>query len=206
MLGDVDSPITVQVGEAIAGSYASRADTIRIATTLLGAAAGQARAAPAVAPIALADVSTASRQLGTGTFYAAGMAVFFLFFTVQFGISSIVDERRDGTLARMLAAPIRRSSVLGGKLITSLVLGTLSMAVLATATHFLLGAHWGNPLGVAVLIVAGVVAATAVMALVATLARTSEQAARGSRWSRSCSGCSAARSSPSRRRAACSRC
>ena len=51
------------------------------------------------------------------------MAVFFLFFTVQFGVASILDERRDGTLARMLAAPIRRSSVLGGKLLTSLVLG-----------------------------------------------------------------------------------
>lgn len=177
VLGDVDSPISVQVAEAIARSYASRADTIRIATAVLGpAAAGQVRAAAAAAPIALDDVSTKSRQLGIGTFYAAGMAVFFLFFTVQFGISSILDERRDGTLSRMLAAPIHRSAVLGGKLVTSLVLGTLSMSVLALATHFLLGADWGNPFGVAVLIAAGVVAATAVMALVATLARTPDQA------------------------------
>jgi ABC-2 type transport system permease protein len=66
--------------------------------------------------------------------------------------------------------------VLGGKLLTSLVLGVLSMSVLALATHFLLGAHWGNPLGVAILIVTGVVAATAVMALVATVARTVDQA------------------------------
>ena len=177
VLGDVDSQITVQVGEAIARSYASRLDTIRIATAVLGpAGAGRARAAAASSPLALDDVSTASKQLGAGTFYAAGMAVFFLFFTVQFGISSIVDERRDGTLARMLAAPIHRGSVLAGKLITSLALGTLSMVVLAAGTHFLLGAHWGNPLGVAALIVAGVIAATAVMALVATLARTSDQA------------------------------
>ena len=44
------------------------------------------------------------------------------------------------------------------------------------ATHFLLSAHWGNALGVAILIGAGVLAATAVMALVATLARTPDQA------------------------------
>jgi ABC-2 type transport system permease protein len=50
------------------------------------------------------------------------------------------------------------------------------MVVLAVMTHFLLDAHWGDPLGVALLIGAGVVAATAVMALVATLARTPEQA------------------------------
>ena len=64
------------------------------------------------------------------------MAVFFLFFTVQFGVSSILDERRDGTLARMLVAPIRRGAVLGGKLLTSVALGAVSMVVLAVATHF----------------------------------------------------------------------
>ena len=104
------------------------------------------------------------------------MAVFFLFFAVQFGITSILEERRDGTLARMLAAPISRRSVLAGKLATSVALGTISMTVLAVATHYLLGAHWGNPLGVAILIVCGVVAATAVMALVASLARTPDEA------------------------------
>ena len=124
----------------------------------------------------LANVSTASRQLDIGTFYAAGMAVFFLFFTVQFGVSSILDERREGTLARMLAAPIRRGSVLVGKLLTSVVLGVVSMSVLALATHFLLDAQWGDPLGVLLLIVAGVIAATSVMALIATYARTADQA------------------------------
>jgi ABC-2 type transport system permease protein len=104
------------------------------------------------------------------------MAVFFLFFTVQFGVTSVLDERRDGTLARMFAAPIRRRTVLTGKLLTSLVLGVVSMTVLVVASRFVLGAHWGNPLGVAILIVCGVIAATAVMALVATLAKTPDQA------------------------------
>ena len=37
------------------------------------------------------------------------MAVFFLFFTVQFGVTSLLEERNDGTLARLLAAPISRA-------------------------------------------------------------------------------------------------
>jgi ABC-2 type transport system permease protein len=49
------------------------------------------------------------------------------------------------------------------------------MAVLAIATHFLLSAHWGNALGVALLIGSGVLAATCVMALVVTIARTPDQ-------------------------------
>lgn len=170
VIGDVDLPITAQIAQSVASTYASRVETGRVLKSL-----GAANTQPAD-PIVVKDVSTASRQLDIGTFYAAGMAVFFLFFTVQFGVSSILDERREGTLARMLVAPIPRSSVLVGKLLTSVVLGVTSMSVLALATHFLLDAHWGNPLGVLALIVSGVLAATAVMALIATVARTPDQA------------------------------
>jgi ABC-2 type transport system permease protein len=177
VLGSVDSSIGAQVAQSIAQSYADRIDTGRIVVAGAGGGQiGQGAFAALPTPISIADVSTKSRQLDAGTFYAAGMTVFFLFFTVQFGISSILEERRDGTLARMLVAPIHRSAVLAGKLLTSLVLGFVSMVVLALATHFLLSAHWGNILGVAILIAAGVLAATAVMTLVATLARTPDQA------------------------------
>jgi ABC-2 type transport system permease protein len=114
--------------------------------------------------------------LDTSTFFAAGMAVFFLFFAVQFGVASLLDERRDGTLARLLAAPVPRVSILAGKLLTSLVVGVLSMTVLVVATSLLLGADWGHPVGVAVLVLAGVLAATGIMAVVAGLARSAEQA------------------------------
>jgi ABC-2 type transport system permease protein len=174
VLGNVDATIGAQVADSIAQSYASRIDTVRIASAALRSPVPNGFAAHP--PVAVADRSTANRQLGAGTFYAAGMAVFFLFFTVQFGISSLLVERRDGTLARMLVAPIRRGAVLAGKLLTSLALGVISMGVLALTTHFLLDAHWGDPLGVAILIGAGVVAATAVMALVVTFARTPDQA------------------------------
>ena len=49
------------------------------------------------------------------------------------------------------------------------------MGVLAVATTFMLGAEWGNPAGVALLVLVGVLSAMAVIALIATLARTSEQ-------------------------------
>jgi len=182
VLGNVDDAIGTLVAQSLAQSYARGVDGVRVAVAAArptSAADARRLAALAVAApqaVTIADVSTSRKELSPGTFYAAGMAVFFLFFTVQFGVTSILDERRDGTLARMFAAPIRRSTVLLGKLLTSLVLGVVSMSVLAVATHFVLGAHWGNPLGVAILIVCGVVAATAVMALVATLAKTPDQA------------------------------
>ncbi len=182
VLGDVNSPVGTLVARSLSDSFSSYARTIRISIAATGAGpAAAARIGEAVsqapAPVNVSDVSAGKKELDPKTYYGAAMAVFFLFFTVQYGISSLMDERRDGTLARMLAAPIRRSSVLFGKAGTSLVLGSMSMTVLALATRYMFGARWGAPLPVATLIVAGVLAATAITAAIMTLARTSEQAA-----------------------------
>ena len=181
VIGDPKNSIGTLVARSIADSYASYLHTISIASRALHAdSAATIRIASEVAvakpPIAVGDTSTTRNNLDPKTYYAAAMAVFFLFFAVQFGISSLLDERRDGTLARLLAAPIPRRSILGGKVLTSLALGLTSMTVLALTTRFALGAHWGNPVGVAVPIVCAVLAAISVTAFVTTLAKTHEQA------------------------------
>lgn len=181
VVGDPQNPIGALVARSIAGSFASYMRTIQVASRALGAGPAETikiagRVTSSGPPISTSDTSTTKKNLDPKTYYAAAMAVFFLFFAVQFGISSLLHERAEGTLARMLAAPISRRSILAGKAMTSLVLGFVSMTVLALITRYALGAHWGNPLGVAVLIACAVLAATAVTALVTTLAKTYEQA------------------------------
>ena len=186
VIGNVDAPVSTEVARSIAESYAADLNRVRLsvatvaATTRLPPARIQAlaaQAAAASAPVAVTDVSAQTRELNQKSFFAAGMAVFFLFFTVQFGVTSLLEERNDGTLARLLAAPISRASILGAKLLTSFLLGVISMAVLVAATTLLFGATWGNPVGVSVLIVTAIMAATGIMALIATVARNAEQAA-----------------------------
>ncbi len=188
VIGNVDAPISSQIARSIAEGYAAGLNRVRlsVATVVHGGGSSAmppgrvrvlaARAAAAAAPVAVRDVSAKSRELDQKSFFAAGMAVFFLFFTVQFGVTSLLEERNEGTLARLLAAPISRASILGGKLLTSLFLGVISMAVLVAATSLLFGASWGNPAGVAVLIVAAILAAMGIMAFIATLAKNAEQA------------------------------
>jgi ABC-2 type transport system permease protein len=186
VIGNVDAQIATQVARAVAEGFAGDLNGVRVAVaTVLSAEKGgrgtpapvlAARAASTRAPIGIDDVSAATRELDADTFFAAGMAVFFLFFTVQFGVSSLLEERNDGTLSRLLAAPVSRASILGGKLLTSFVLGVVSMTGLVVATSLLMGATWGDPLGVAVLILAGVLSAIAIMAVIATLARSAELA------------------------------
>lgn len=143
-----------------------------------GAAVAQlgAEAAQTANPVSIEDIGATTKQLDGNTYMVAGMAIFFLFFTVQFGVSGLLEERRIGTMQRLLAAPIRRPSIILGKAITSFVLGVLSLAILAIVTTLALGAEWGDPLGVGVLIVAAVFAAMGILAIVASVAKTQEQA------------------------------
>jgi ABC-2 type transport system permease protein len=183
LLGNVDSSISTQIAQAILDGYLSEIDAVGIAVgsammsgaTDVGAIAVLAMDTPAA--VVLADTEAADRDLDITTFFSAGMAIFFLFFTVQFGVSSLLEERFYGTLPRLLGAPISRWSIIGGKAITSFVLGLVSMIVLAVATSLLIGAEWGNPFGVFVLMIAGVMSALGIMAVVAVISRTPEQAA-----------------------------
>ncbi len=72
---------------------------------------------------------------------------------------------------------MRRSSVILGKAITSFVIGVLSMTSVIVITTLALGADWGDPFGVAALVLAGIIAALGLMMLVAAFAKTAEQAA-----------------------------
>ena len=95
---------------------------------------------------------------------------------MSFGVSGLIEERRIGTLDRLLAAPIGHRSIIGGKAIGSFVLGIVSMAILVVATTLLLEADWGHPLGVALLVVAAVFSAMGILAIVAATAKTPDQA------------------------------
>ncbi|HYD09947.1 MAG TPA: ABC transporter permease, partial [Acidimicrobiales bacterium] len=106
----------------------------------------------------------------------AGMALFFVFFAAGMPLVSTLDERSRGTLARILAAPVPAMSVAAGKAAAAIVLGIVSIGSLAVASTLLLGADWGPPLGVALLVSAAVISATGIMAVAGVAARTTEQA------------------------------
>lgn len=181
VLGHVDRQTSAQITEAIAGGFAGRLTAVRVAVATAAAtgvtdlaAVGDA-AANAPQQIVVGDEVAGSKQLDISTFLSAGMAIFFLFFTVQFGVSSLLEERTNGTMPRLLAAPIGRSQIVAGKAIAALVLGVVAMGVLIAGSTLLIGADWGNLLGVALLVLAAVLSAIGIMAVIATLARTPEQ-------------------------------
>ena len=182
VVANPDQPIGAQVGTAMAEGFISEVNGVRlsVATALaLGAddpAALAAAASTAPAPIVLTSSQTEGRGFDFASFYAIGIAVFFLFFTVQFGVLGIIDERETGTMPRLLVAPISKQSILVGKLSASFLMGVASTVVLWIATTLLMGANWGSSSGVLILFFAGVAAAMGLTAAVATFTNSAEQA------------------------------
>lgn len=189
VIGNVDAPTSTNIAASIAEQFSSGIEAAQLAiATTAGinqtpitpefVASFSGDSATAAFSYVMTDESAETRQLDATTYYAAGMAVFFLFFTVQYGVLGLLEEERDGTMVRLMAAPMQRSTIIVGKAILAFTLGVISMGVLigATSLEFLMGADWGAPLGVALLVVAGVLSAVGIMGVVAALAKTAEGA------------------------------
>lgn len=183
VIGDIDASTSTQIATAIAEGYGLSLDQIGLNITTAIVLGGDpasvipaATSSPAASSANLTDSAAGVRQLDGTTSMVAGMAVFFLLFTAQVGLLSLLEERRDGTLARILSTPTRARTVLGAKALVSIILGFASLFVLIVAGRLILGAVWGDPLGVAILVVAAVLAAVGISALTTGLAKTPEGA------------------------------
>ncbi len=188
VIGTPEAALSAQLARSVVEGYAHQVEAIQLSVTTTLAVTGLApdpatleqlatQAIALEAPIAIRDeAAQAAREASSATYYAAAMAVLFVFFAAQFGVVSILGERREGTLARMLAAPIAPSTVLLGKVLVSIVMCIVSMTVIVVVSTLALGAEWGDPLPLAALIVAISIAASGISMLVVGFARTEDQA------------------------------
>ncbi|MFN2150281.1 MAG: ABC transporter permease [Anaerolineales bacterium] len=109
-------------------------------------------------------------------YIAPSMALLFLMFTITNGGRSILTEREEGTLPRMLTTPSNAPQVLGGKVFGIYINGVSQLAVLFLASMLMLHINWG-PINVVVPTILFVVAAaTGWGMLIAAFAQTPAQA------------------------------
>lgn len=135
------------------------------------------------------DNETLAIQLNTNTneveavqfdvlaYLAPGMALMFLMFTVTYGGRSILAEKAQGTLPRLLVSPTVSAQILGGKVFGIFLTGAAQMLILIGATTLLFQLKWGDPLGVLMLVLAAVFGASGWGLFITALARTPAQVA-----------------------------
>jgi ABC-2 type transport system permease protein len=127
--------------------------------------------------IVIHDVSETKGKgsYNTLAYLAPGMAIFFLMYTVTQASRSILDERDQGTLPRMLITPTRNSEVLAGKVLSVVVIAFLQVGVLVLACAVLFRLNWGSPLPVLLLVIGVALAASSWGILLASFAKTPYQ-------------------------------
>ena len=181
VVGEATDPLAQSVAESVAAGVAANLQTARV-TAVAASAAGVSDPGAAIQRAVTAPPPlTVEQGEVTGTFsvmayFAPGVAMLFLFFIIGNGARSIIEERREGTLPRILAAPVSAGSVLLGKTVGVLIVGVVSMTLVWLVTWLGFGAYWGDPIGVFLVIVAAVVAIAGISLLITGLARTENQA------------------------------
>ncbi len=152
------SPLSAQVGESVAVTIATRIET------------------GVDAPVELVDVPLGGRELSVPAYFGASMSILLLFFATGFAAQSILEDKQNRTLDRILAGPTTAWAVLIGKVLAVAALAVVGFVVVWLVTSVVFGASWGSPLAVLVLIIFTVIALAGVATFVGGFARTSQQA------------------------------
>ena len=90
-----------------------------------------------------------------------GFSVFFSMYTMVFSIGIILSDKRYKTWDRMLISPVSMSSILGGTMVVSFLVGIMQMSVLILGGKYLFGIDWGNS-------IAGIMTVTTVFVFAVT--------------------------------------
>jgi ABC-2 type transport system permease protein len=143
----------------------------------LAIGSSQANAASQSTSITLNNVTPSGQavKFDVLALLAPGMALMFLMYTASNGGRTLLTERDQGTLPRLLVSPTTAVEVLGGKMVGIFLTGVAQMLILVGGTSMLFGVQWGDSTAVQVLVLAAVFAAVGWGMLITAVARTASQ-------------------------------
>lgn len=134
------------------------------------------------APITV-EASQVTRRDDTSTEVAVGfqqtspgIGVMFTMFFITYGGATLLLEREQGTLRRLLTTPISKASILAGKVLGVFLSGVVQFSILVIFGQLVFGVDWGRqPLALALMIVAFIFSITCFSIMLAALVRTYAQ-------------------------------
>lgn len=112
-----------------------------------------------------------------GNWTVPGYLVMFVFFVAALGAETIVRERDNQTLERLLASSVRRESILGGKFLVAALKGSIQVVVLWGVGALAFGVDLGKaPLAVLLVSFLTVIMASAFAVMLAAVVKTQRSA------------------------------
>jgi ABC-2 type transport system permease protein len=170
----VELAIAAQAAEVRAARFASSRDGGAFGPTLErveALAASVPGVATSVEPINAADTGTGGFDAG-----AQSQLILFMFLTSLTGASELVITRQLGISRRMFSTPTGIRTIIVGESLARVAFALVQGAFIVAASALLFGVRWGDPLGVAIMVlVFGLVSGGAAM-IVGGLANNPSQA------------------------------
>lgn len=140
----------------------------------------QAAAASAAGKVSITESQAGSDEAAiepsASEQYIPGFTVAFLFFIASTIAQYMFMERERGTLRRLLTSPVRRYSVLLGKLLPNILIGFVQVVVIFAVGKLFFGMNLGNPLALFLVTCAAVAAANGFGLMITALSKTQAQA------------------------------
>jgi ABC-2 type transport system permease protein len=178
-----------QLGETVRGAIAKQATLLgaaRFAVTEHSAAsfgAGLAEAgriSPAVPPVSVTQTTAGAalfpNTLGQFDEGAWTELLLFVFLIALTGAVALIETRRLGLSRRMLATPTSPATVIAGETLGRLLISVIQAAVIIFGSALLFGVNWGQPLGVAAVVILFALVGAGAGIFLGTLFRNEQQA------------------------------
>ena len=178
-----------QLGETVRGAVAQQAAllgaarfavTERSASSFSAGLAAAARVSPAVPSVAVTETTAGtalfSRTLGQFDEGAWTELLLFLFLISLTGAVALIETRRLGVSRRMLATPTSPGTVIAGETLGRVLIAVIQAVVIILGSALLFGVNWGQPAGVAAVVILFALVGAGAGILLGTLFRTEQQA------------------------------
>ncbi len=176
-----------QLGETVRGAVAGQAALLGAARfaaaqhAVPGFDAGLAAATRTSVPAVSVTQTTAgttlfSKTLGQFDEGAWTELLLFLFLTAMTGSVALIETRRLGLSRRMLATPTSPATVITGETLGRFLISCVQALVIILGSALLFGVHWGQPAGVAAVVIVFALVAAGAGVFVGTLFRNEQQA------------------------------
>jgi ABC-2 type transport system permease protein len=126
--------------------------------------------------VVASDVRGDSVIASGATLSSIGFTVWFILFMTFGSAGGILEEREQGTLRRLLVAPVTRSTIVAGKVFGIVVAAALQAFILVAVGALAFGVLWGrDPLAVFLVLGSYVLAGTGLAVFVSAVVRTRDQ-------------------------------
>jgi linearmycin/streptolysin S transport system permease protein len=179
-----------QLGEAVRGAVARQAALLgaarfavaeRSAAGFTPALARAQQVAPRLPAVSVTQTSAGTAlfpsSVGQFTEGAWTQLLLFLFLIALTGAAAIIETRRLGVARRMLSTPTSPATVIAGETLGRVLIACVQALVIILGSALFFGVHWGQPAGVAAVVILYACAGAGAGILVGTLFRNEQQAA-----------------------------